>query len=112
MRFSPLSEITAANVAQLKPAWTYHMHKASDPAPAPGKALPWSEQTPLVVQGVMYLGVPYGRVVALDAVSGKEIWTYTLPAGNQPPTRGLAYWPGDAKHGPRIVFGFRRAAAS
>ena len=53
----------------------------------------------------MYLGVPYGRVVALDADSGKELGIYTLPKGNQPPTRGLAYWPGDGKHDPEIVFG-------
>jgi quinoprotein glucose dehydrogenase len=105
VRFSTLTQITPANVSQLKPAWTYHMNPAHDATPDSTKALPWSEQTPLVVHGVMYLGVPYGRVVALDADSGKELWVYTLPKGNQPPTRGLAYWPGDSKHDPELVFG-------
>ena len=105
VRFSTLTQITPANVSQLKPAWTYHMNPAHDAAADATKALPWSEQTPLVVHGVMFLGVPYGRVVALDAESGKELWVYTLPKGNQPPTRGLAYWPGDSKHDAEIVFG-------
>src|SRR5262249_61058560 len=67
--------------------------------------LPWSEQTPLVIKGVMYLGVPYGRVVALDADSGKELWVYELPPGNQPATRGLAYWPGTASQPAQIMVG-------
>src|SRR6266850_4770442 len=34
MRYSPLEEITPANVSQLQPAWVYHMKPAS-PAGAP-----------------------------------------------------------------------------
>ena len=66
-RYSPLSQITPANVAGLKVAWTFHMK----PQPA-ARALP-SQMTPLVVGGVMYLGTPYGRIVALDGAGGKEI---------------------------------------
>jgi quinoprotein glucose dehydrogenase len=57
------------------------------------------------VQNVLYLGTPYGRVVALDATSGKQIWAYQLPGSDQPPFRGVSYWPGDGKLGPRIIFG-------
>src|SRR5215475_7989553 len=80
MRFSPLKQITPANVARLQRAWVYHM-KRSDNVPFAG-----SSSTPLVVNGVMYAATPYGRVVALDPVIGKEIWVYSLPIG-QPATR-------------------------
>lgn len=53
----------------------------------------------------MYFSTPYARVVALDADSGKEIWTYKLPEGDQTAIRGIGYWPGDGKLGARIVFG-------
>ena len=61
---------------------------------------------PLVVNGVMYATTPYGRVVALDPITGKEVWVYSLPSG-QPSTRGLEYWPGDARTPAQIVFGAR-----
>ncbi|HKQ85260.1 MAG TPA: pyrroloquinoline quinone-dependent dehydrogenase [Candidatus Acidoferrales bacterium] len=63
-----------------------------------------SEDTPLVVNGVMYIGTPYGRVAALDPTTGKEIWTYKLPAG-EPATRGVEYFPGDKQTPPEIVVG-------
>ena len=52
----------------------------------------------------MYIASPYGRVVALDPVTGKEVWVYRLPTGN-PATRGVEYFPGDATTPPQIVVG-------
>src|SRR6187402_2058149 len=62
-RYSPLTQITPANVASLKVAWTYHMK------PADATRVATTQTTPLVVDGVMYLGSPYGRIVALDATT-------------------------------------------
>lgn len=104
-RFSPLTQITPDNVARLKVAWTYHMNPARDASAPPSGRAPGSETTPLVVDGVMYFSTPYARVVALDADSGKEVWTYKLPEGDQTAIRGIGYWPGDGKLGARIVFG-------
>ena len=59
--------------------------------------------TPLVVDGVMYIGTAYNRVVALDAETGKEIWVKDI--GQTPSTRGIAYWPGTRDTPPRLVFG-------
>src|SRR5262245_15911776 len=93
-RFSPLTQIDRANVANLKPVWTYQM-KGNNTS------------SPLVVGGVMYL--PAGsRVVALDADSGKELWSHTEQRVADAPRdtvsgRGVAYWPGDGKNAPRIV---------
>ncbi|HZQ40978.1 MAG TPA: pyrroloquinoline quinone-dependent dehydrogenase [Rhizomicrobium sp.] len=100
-RFSPLTQITPGNVGKLAVAWTYHMN----PAPGAGGRVATSTTTPLVVKNVLYLGTPYGRVVALDATTGKQIWAYQLPGSDQPPFRGVSYWPGDGKLGPRIIFG-------
>src|SRR5581483_4805873 len=63
-----------------------------------------AEVTPLVVNGVMYIASPYGQVVALDPVTGEEVWVYRLTSGN-PATRGVEYFAGDAQTPPQIVVG-------
>ena len=105
MRFSAAAQITPQNVSQLEVAWVYHMRSGANPAAAGrgGSNFAQSEVTPLVVDGVMYVSTPYGRVVALDPTTGKETWGFALPAG-QPPLRGVEYWPGDAQAPPQIVF--------
>jgi quinoprotein glucose dehydrogenase len=131
MRFSPVAQITPQNVGQLQVAWTYNMRpvtaapagrgagpvtgQSDTPPPAAagrggrggrggGTGFSASQVTPLVVDGVMYLSTPYFRVVAIDPTSGREVWTFQLPSGN-PSTRGVEYWPGDAKTPAQIVFG-------
>jgi quinoprotein glucose dehydrogenase len=101
MRYSPLAQITPANVAQLQPAWVYHMKPA---AGSSATGFSSGETTPLVINGVMYVSTPYGRVVALDPTTGKETWAFPLPSGN-PSTRGVEYFAGDATTPPQIVFG-------
>ena len=110
-RFSPLDQINAGNVAGLKRMWTFHMTPADAPKAAPTNSIlarlrvRRSETTPLMVHGVLYLPTPYNRVIALAAASGKPIWEYKVPNNANASTRGVAYWPGDAKVAPRIVFG-------
>ena len=104
--YSPLSQINTHNVTQLRIAWTYHMRPTSAQATRRGR-YGVSEASPLVITGTMYLPTPYGRVVALDAQTGREIWKYELPQNDQPATRGVEYWPGSAREPPRIVFGTR-----
>lgn len=62
-----------------------------------------SEFTPIVVDGVMYFGSPFGRVVALDATTGKELWVLPLKKYEQIAPRGLAYWAGDKNNSARLV---------
>ncbi|HET7085500.1 MAG TPA: PQQ-binding-like beta-propeller repeat protein [Rhizomicrobium sp.] len=98
-RHSSLAQITPANVAGLAPAWTFHMRP-----PDATRGFASSEDTPIVIRDVMYVSTPYGRVVALDAATGKERWAYQVPRADQPATRGVSYWPGPR---PEIVFGTR-----
>lgn len=74
-RHSSLTQITSANVGTLAVRWLYHTRNAGS--------------TPIVVDGVMYVSSP-DSVVALDATSGKVIWTNaTIGSG-----RGVAYGDG------------------
>jgi len=63
--YSPLRDINAGNVGKLGFAWDYHLGTNRG-----------QESTPLVIDGVMYATSNFGRVYALDAASGKELWTY------------------------------------
>jgi quinoprotein glucose dehydrogenase len=118
-RYSPLKQISTANVAQLVRAWTFHM--AADTA-APARAEEGNEvqggrgrgraggggrigeASPLIIGDVMYLTTGYGRVAALDPETGKPIWTYEVKDG-APAERGLEYWTGDSQSPPELFFG-------
>ncbi|MEO7691829.1 MAG: pyrroloquinoline quinone-dependent dehydrogenase [Sphingomonas sp.] len=115
-RYSTLKQITPENVSKLQVAWTYHMRPAGYvPPPLPPGLPPGfrmtgfssSQATPIVIKGVMYFPSPYGKIVALDADSGKEVWTYQMPQRDQASTRGVQYWPGTKGAKPEIVFGTR-----
>ena len=75
-----------------------------DAAAGRGSGFAVSETTPIVIDGVMYISSPYGKVVALDSSTGKELWVYQVPSG-VPSTRGVEYWAGDNKTPAQIVFG-------
>ncbi len=68
--YSPLNQITKANVGKLKLVWTRGM--------GPGV----QEATPLVHNGVMYLPNPSDYIQAMDAATGEVKWEYkrTVPA--------------------------------
>jgi quinoprotein glucose dehydrogenase len=102
-RYSPLAEITPANVARLAPVWAFEMR----PADSKTRRLLVSSMTPIAVDGMLYLATPYGRLVALDGDSGAVRWSYTLPDDDGIAGRGLEYWEGDSRAPPRIFFGTR-----
>ena len=87
-RYSALKQINTGNVGDLRQAWAYPLD-ADSAADAPVAA--W-ELTPLVAGGVLYTAAA-GRIVALKADTGAEIWRQSLEAGAAVPRRGLAYWP-------------------
>ncbi len=70
-RFSPLTEINRSNVNDLKVIWAYQMQ----PSSYGGAGL--VETTPLVADGIMYLTEPPSTVTALDARTGKRLWTWS-----------------------------------
>ena len=99
-RYSPLDQITAANVATLQPAWRFHLKPAGYTDP-----LKVDEAIPVVIGNTMYIASPYGAIHALDATTGVEKWKFQLPNHDVPSKRGLAYWPGGNGAQPQIIFG-------
>ena len=76
-RYSPLKQITSANVTSLKQAWTTALSALGGPALS-------LTAVPIVINGVMY--TPAGnRVVALDAATGQEVWAFSIPPIAAPP---------------------------
>lgn len=69
-RFSPLAQITPANIGELAEAWTYRTgHMA--------RGLPLAFQaTPLAADGRLFLCSGDNDVIAVDGESGREIWRY------------------------------------
>ena len=83
LQYSALAQINRNNVAQLEQVWFY-------PAPAPDGAGRFAF-APTVVDNVMFVGgADNSVVVALDATTGKEIWTHKTEG--RPTERGYAYW--------------------
>jgi quinoprotein glucose dehydrogenase len=100
VRYSPLTQINDKNVNKLDQAWTYHLK----PAGFTGR-LRYDESIPIVIGNTMYLGSPYGEVIALNATTGAEKWKFKLPGDDTPAKRGISYWPGDGKVPASIIFG-------
>ncbi len=86
IHYSSLKQINRKNVGQLKVAWTYESGDATEKSDI--------QCNPIVVDGVMYVTTSKLRVVALDAATGKEIWSYDGLQGKRPShkNRGLTYW--------------------
>ena len=88
MHYSPLNQISATNVANLKPAWVWDSGKF-------GRS--W-EIIPLLVDGRLYISENQsGDIIALEPETGKEVWRAKPPitAGAGIDRRGLSYWAGD-----------------
>ena len=71
--YSTLSQISVANVNQLQPAWTITFRDKKTGA-VPGK----SECNPIIVDGVMYASSSNQNAYAVDAATGKLIWSFDL----------------------------------
>jgi quinoprotein glucose dehydrogenase len=72
-RYSPASQVTAANVGQLEVAWTYHTGDFKGPRD-PGEIA--NEATPLKANGMLYLCTAHNIVIALDPDNGRERWRF------------------------------------
>jgi quinoprotein glucose dehydrogenase len=86
-RYSPLTQITRANVRSLKVAWTYDTKDAFD-----GSEM---QCQPVVAHGVLYATSPKLRVFALNAATGAELWSFDTNQDTKSLTRtrirGLMY---------------------
>ncbi|HZH52802.1 MAG TPA: glucose/quinate/shikimate family membrane-bound PQQ-dependent dehydrogenase [Microvirga sp.] len=97
-RYSPLDQITPANVPTLEVAWTY---RTGDMRGKPGDPEETTFQvTPLKIGNRLFLCTPHQSIIALDATTGREIWRYDPKIRSRLTLqhltcRGLSYYPGD-----------------
>ena len=79
IRYSPLRQVTPANVARLELAWRYDSHDEFHDSEM--------QSNPVVADGVLYATTPRLRVVALDAATGRELWSFNPTPGQAQPRR-------------------------
>jgi quinoprotein glucose dehydrogenase len=97
--YSPFDDINTTNVARLKIAWTFDPNDAQEGARFNG-----SQCNPIVVDDIMYVASVQRTIFALDASTGKKIWSYD-PFGGQRgggSFRGVTYW--EKGNDKRILF--------
>ena len=90
--YSPLDQLTPANVAKLEPVWM--MATGMDRG---------HEAAPLVNNGVMFVSTPGNQVIAIDVRSGEQLWRYRNP----PPPDMINLHPtsrGVALYGDKVLF--------
>jgi quinoprotein glucose dehydrogenase len=68
IRYSPLTQINRENVNRLQVAWSYDAHDSFKDSEM--------QSNPIVVDGLLYATTPKMRVIALDAASGTEVWSF------------------------------------
>src|SRR5271157_1684846 len=66
--YSPLEQITADNVKNLRPVWIF---STGEPKV--------HEAAPLVNNGVMFVSTPNNQVIAIDVRTGNQLWRYRRP---------------------------------
>lgn len=97
-RFADVDQITAANVDQLQAAWIYRTGDQSDGDSAAIPSGSAFEVTPVLVEGALVFCTPFNRVIALDPLTGGELWRFDPEVdlrgdyGNQLVCRGVSQW--------------------
>jgi quinoprotein glucose dehydrogenase len=88
-QYSALDQINKSNVSQLEVAWTY---------PVAGNIT----FNPIVVDNVMYVQGTGNSIVALDAATGKEMWSHANQGAIG--ARGLNYWESKDRKDRRLLY--------
>jgi len=93
-RHSPLDQIDRTNVAQLVVAWQIRTGDL-DVEPGPPDHMAF-QATPILVDGLLVLPTPLGRVLALDPATGAGRWRFDATVTNHQQSeytsRGVAQW--------------------
>ena len=97
MQYSALTQINKTNVARLEQAWFF-------PVPDKSGVLGFN---PIVVDNTMYLMGTNGSIVAVEAASGRPIWTHTVDGGTpgSRALRGVTYWESRDRSDRRLLYG-------
>ncbi len=94
MQYSALTQINKTNVQQLELAWSYLV-------PGPSGRFGFN---PLVVDDVMFVLGRNNAIVALNAVTGAQVWSHAVQGG-APGNRGINYWESPDRSDRRLIYG-------
>jgi quinoprotein glucose dehydrogenase len=103
-QYSELNQINKENVQQLEQVWQYNTGDHTDRSVF--------QNNPLMIDGFLYIVSPGGRVIALDAESGRELWAFDartqaqIDSGYSIVNRGLTFWEDDQTGEGRLFFAF------
>ena len=102
--YSPLTQITAENVAKLQEAWTYRTGDLRRSEDVPETTY---QVTPLKAGDTLYICTPHNFAIAIDAATGKEKWRFDPKIGldkdrQHQTCRGVSYY-ADAKIAPGVA---------
>jgi quinoprotein glucose dehydrogenase len=97
LRWSPLDQITPANVDRLEIAWVHHHGDLAPPSEEESRTS--FNGTPLMIGDTLYFCTGKNRVFALDAETGEERWVFDpvqrtrkLDGPYPRACRGIAHW--------------------
>lgn len=93
-KYSSATQINAGNVHDLALAWSLDTSRTGSRRQAS------SEANPIFADGLLYAATSEWTLVAVDARSGKLVWSFKSPETLAP--RGMVYWPGTQGAGARI----------
>lgn len=94
-RYAPLDQITGRNVNRLELAWRYRSGELGQGSPVSDKLT--FEATPIYFENTLYFSTAFGKVIALDAETGTERWTYDPDVDrsvnySEVTSRGVSLW--------------------
>ncbi|MBX2922665.1 MAG: pyrroloquinoline quinone-dependent dehydrogenase [Chitinophagaceae bacterium] len=111
MRYSDLKQVNDKNVGKLKTAWTYRTGELDTYKNSKIIEKAAFEATPVLIDNVLFFSTPTSRVIAVDASTGKEKWTFdpgiNLNADySEVTSRGVSVWipPADMGNVPKRIF--------
>lgn len=97
MRYANLDQINTNNISKLEVAWIYRTGELATYAGTKVHEKAAFEATPLMVGKTLYFSTPTSRVFAIDATTGKHLWSYDPKINrninySEITSRGVSYW--------------------
>ncbi len=90
-QYAELAQINVTNVNKLTPVWEYHTGDSNGPS---------MYANPIIIEGIIYFTTPRLDAIALNAVTGEEVWKFESVKYStdnkvfRGRTRGVTYWEG------------------
>lgn len=105
-QYSELTQITADNLSRLELAWTYRSGDLNQDFEFKDHSF---QANPIFHDNKLYISTSSNRAIAVDAVTGAEIWSFDpgIPRDipySESASRGLSLWQGDAAVCPARIF--------